>query len=838
MPESARHLEKAEKHLQKGRLDAALREYQEVLAEEPGHEVAAQAAADLCLKLGYGKEAVRLLQDLFERQATAGQVTAAATYKKLAKLTAVTADQSLRTARLLESVNRKEALDTYESALQDFTRAGDSAGAITVLEALVALEPTTARLQQLAELLAGKGDNKRAAILLYRAADILLREGKSDAALPLYQGAYALDNTDLRIALAYARVLLAAGVQHAAKVLEMLQPYAHGPAATPESRAVYGEALLALGRAREAEPFLWEIFEHDPGQVKTVLLLVEQLLQAGDTGAAVDLARRLEQHQQHAGRLRQHAALMSDLATRCPGNAEWLEYLVDLFNTANHERDYCATLIKLFDLYYAAGNFLRATECLDRAAEVDPYEDGHKDRLAALRGKVDANRLRNVANRLAGAVTTSDQEIDSVANSSSIGSEDEPTVLEDLMLQAEIFLQYSLRSRAVERLERIRKLFPGEELKNDKLRDLFVSAGLEVAKPAPSVAAGPMQVRSVADEAAVDNIARVTDITRNIARQGSAKSVLFTAVNEIGRHWNASRCVAVLCTPGKPPSIALEYCAPGIAPSNVHAIVKLVALLQPLLLAHGTLVVDESASGPLASLRQVAAGIGVTSLLAVPLVEGQEHSGLMLLAQCGAPRNWRPTDTVVFKTIADQVVLALANARLRTLVKSLSVAEQKSGLLKRSSYLDVLLSEVRRAQQQGGPLTVMLMSFGNPEQAREHGASTELLMEQVGQLVSAHIRQNDLAVRYDAATVALVLADTNDKNAFFAADKLRKVLASTRANPLTFGIAEAVLHSQYDAADIVTELVNRAEMALQTAFNGGGNNAHALAAVIQSSATA
>src|SRR6185369_805386 len=95
------------------------------------------------------------------------------------------------------------------------------------------------------------------------------------------------------------------------------------------------------------------------------------------------------------------------------------------------------------------------------------------------------------------------------------------------------------------------------------------------AAPAPPPA--PMAVPTAqANENAVDNFARVTEITRNIYRQGSVKGVLFTAVNEIGRHWNASRCVAALITPGKPPSAALEYCAPGVAAADVMSLVKVV----------------------------------------------------------------------------------------------------------------------------------------------------------------------------------------------------------------------------------------------------------------------
>ena len=50
-------------------------------------------------------------------------------------------------------------------------------------------------------------------------------------------------------------------------------------------------------------------------------------------------------------------------------------------------------------------------------------------------------------------------------------------MLEDFILQAEIFLQYSMRAKAIERLERITKLFPHEEDRNDKLRLLFMNAG-------------------------------------------------------------------------------------------------------------------------------------------------------------------------------------------------------------------------------------------------------------------------------------------------------------------------------------------------------------------------
>jgi GGDEF domain-containing protein len=229
--------------------------------------------------------------------------------------------------------------------------------------------------------------------------------------------------------------------------------------------------------------------------------------------------------------------------------------------------------------------------------------------------------------------------------------------------------------------------------------------------------------------------------------------------------------------------------------------------------------------------------LNIESLLAVPLLDSGEQSGILILEQT-SPRQWQQTDVVVLKTIAEQMVLAVSNVRLRTLMKTLAVTDEKSGLLKRPSYLDVLLSEVRRSLQQKIPLTLMLLHFGKASaMVKEIGeAPVESMMQQIGQSLASHIRQNDVAIRYDLTTIALVLSDTTDK--------MRKVLApikipgAERTPPISAGIAEAVLQERFDAVDMVTEVINRVESALEIARSEGGNKAHSLAPVIQPNAVA
>jgi diguanylate cyclase (GGDEF)-like protein len=351
------------------------------------------------------------------------------------------------------------------------------------------------------------------------------------------------------------------------------------------------------------------------------------------------------------------------------------------------------------------------------------------------------------------------------------------------------------------------------------------------------------------EENAVDNFGRVTEITRNIYRQSTVKGVLFTAVNDVGRHYNASRCIAGLCSPGKPPSAALEYCSPGIKQSDVQHIVKLLAAVQASAIQGGIVSIDNAVGSPeLASVKDSIQALGIKSVLAVPLLDtsSDEHVGILMLEQCDQPRQWRQTDAVVLKTIADQMVLAVNNAKLRSLMKNLAVTDEKSGLLKRSSYLDVLLSETKRAISQNSTASVLLLHFGKASaMVKEFGEpAVESMMQQLGQNICSQLRQNDVAVRYELTTIALILPDTTDKNAFFVVEKMRKALAgvkianSSRALTIAVGIAEAVLLQQYDPIDIVTEVINRVESALESAQAEGPNSAKSLAPQFQTAAVA
>jgi diguanylate cyclase (GGDEF)-like protein len=857
MSDISKHLEKAEKYLQRGKQEDALEEFLQALDEQPSNQNVRQSAAELSASLNHLPQAALLFGQLFDAQAGIGDsARAAITYRKLVRIGKPSLQQMLQFAHFQERTNRKEALDAYVSLGKEYRAAGKYPDLLEVYRRIASLDPSIENFAQEGELAAQLGDLRSAAISFVQAG-ILVEKSGGDAS-EWYQKAYQYDRTNPGAAFGHGHALLLKG--EAEEAVQILEPLANYPSSPVEAREAYARALLLAGLLEKAEPVIWRLYEFDARKLADILELIADYLDLEQSDNALHVTRKLEEQLSRAGRRREFVQMMQDVLEQHTPTVEFLYYMVELYNSNNREHDYCATLLRLFQLHYAAGEFLRAGDCLDRAAEVDPYEPGHQNRIEMLRGKIEDTRFNAIANRFGNVIKVEQQGAKPEETlSAETSSDNETTILEDLILQAEIFMQYSMRSKAVERLERIHKLFPREEERSEKLRNLYSNAGFfpkygERAAPvvvAPQSrgvdgqAQAPEPVPSaMAAENSVDNISRVTEITRNIYRQGNVKAVLFASVNDIGRHWNASRCVAGLCSPGKPPSAALEYCAPGVPQSDVSAIVKLINVLHPLAMAMGMVSISNARSAhELAPVHDVIETLGIESLLAVPLAEGDEHAGILILQQC-APRLWGQTDVVVLRTIADQMVLAVHNAKLRSLVRNLAVTEEKSGLLKRASYLDVLLSEVKRALQANAPVTLMLVEFGRASAlVREVGeAAVDAVLQQVGQIVQSHLRQNDVPVRYDLTQIAIVLSDTTDKNAFFVADKLRKVLGNTKIPgreqplPITVGIAEAVMNPHYDPVDIVTEVINRVEAALDTAKASGGNKSHALAPVLMTAA--
>src|SRR5260370_18067043 len=287
------------------------------------------------------------------------------------------------------------------------------------------------------------------------------------------------------------------------------------------------------------------------------------------------------------------------------------------------------------------------------------------------------------------------------------------------MLQAEILVLYGMRNKAVERLQRIQELFPREEERNEDLQRLYLAAGVTPhyagsAPLPPAAAAAPatsaMRARAWGALLDVRSFTRVAEITRKLYHQGTATAVLTTAAKEIRSHWETTRCVAATGKPGHAPSSVEEHFTEGVMKGTPSALAEIVSSLQGAAGTEPLIIQDAQKSPQLQAIRQVLVELNASSLRVIPLSDGEEPVGVLVLVN-NKPRAWQPADVVVLKTLAEQMVIALNNVGLRRLVKNLSVTDEKSGLLKRASYIDLLLAESKRAIQNAAPLSLVLLQI-------------------------------------------------------------------------------------------------------------------------------
>ncbi len=230
--------------------------------------------------------------------------------------------------------------------------------------------------------------------------------------------------------------------------------------------------------------------------------------------------------------------------------------------------------------------------------------------------------------------------------------------------------------------------------------------------------------------------------------------------------------------------------------------------------------------------------LGLESALAVVLTdkETQGPAGALLVGDPGA-RAWKPNESFFLQAVGDQLLLSVNHTRLRSLVRSLAVADEKTGLLNRGAYIDCLLAETNRAKAQSTPLSLIVLHVdGASELLRERGdAAVERYVTQVARTLSSAIRQTDIAVKYTAWSLVYILPDTSLANAQALAEKLRHTAATveppwgTQEMAVSAVVAEVTARPGDEAEDRVTEWINRAEAGLDEARQRGGNALVALA---------
>jgi diguanylate cyclase (GGDEF)-like protein len=842
-----KHLDKARRSLEKNKLREAVAEYQAVLDELPSHQEALQALADIYTRLNepalaaqyYGTQFDRLLE-------VADAAKASAVFGRFLRSFPQPPDRLMRYGTLLQRQNHvSDAVEQFTNAADLFLQQQRGIEALACYESIAVLDPENpARHVVLGELAEKLRHADLAARSFLRAGQLTQAAGSVDEALEHFGRAYGLVPTDRSGALLFAEAKIRKGDSEGAVAL--LEPFAPNDKDTA-FLALFGESLLRTSKLDRAREVFQAYYRQKPESFEKLFELVAAYIRGGEDHKAASLLAETKDWMRAGRKEVALASQMDRLAAAYPQSIALAETVARAYEELNRETKYFDAMVRLFDLYLAAGRMKEACETLDRLVDIDPYDYRNQERIAKLEGNVDPAFLQSVLARAAKAATVSTRTDGFSGAGSEVSATAGPVTeagraqqaLEDLIVQVEIFLQYSLQTKAVERLERIAELFPREEEKNERLRALYERANWwpqGVRNPSP-VAASPARP-SVAEPAVPPpaaspvaaethrDLAAIAEINRLMYRQPTPREVLATTAAEVGKYMSVSRCLVAVGGAGETTQLTAEYSALGVPAAGASRIPSILALVSEA--SPDTLGGIELHAARMPGLR----ALGLESALAVVLTdkETQAPSGALLVGDTGA-RKWKPNESYFLQAVGDQIVLSVSHTQLRSLVRSLAGADEKTGLLSRGAYIDCLLAESIRARAQGTPLSLVVLQIDRGgELLRQHGdAAVDQYVEQLARALSSAVRQTDIAVKYTAWSLVFVLPNTSLENARALGDKLRQIASTVRPawgeQDLTASaiVAEASSRPGDDTEDRVTEWINRAEAGLDEARQRGGN---------------
>jgi len=861
--DASKHLERAKRFLEKNRLEDAIEAYLAALDEAPQNQEATQALGDLYTRVEKPDRAAAYYGSLFDLLVDPrDESKALALYNRFLRSSAVAQppERIARYAFLQQRQNRgEEAIEQYAKAAELFAEAGRGEDALFCWERIAQLDPENmARQLRLAEAAEQIGKKALAARAYLRGGQLATSTGAAAEALRLLGKAHQLAPQERSVALLYAEAKLRSG--EAAGAAALLEPFAASESDV-SFLDTFADALMHDGNLDRAREILERLLREKNEGITRLFELADLYARSGRDAKSIEILLTLKRRMFADKRQNDFAAQMDAIGAKHLNSQAILEFWAALYNELNRETQYFDVLIKLFDLYFNARNFQKAYEAVERLVEIDAYDHRNQERVERLRGHVDESLLRRVGGRMARPEAAQAQAPapgrpqsvptgNAMASSSASDEMRNQQALEDLIVQTEIFLQYSLHNKATERLQKIAAMFPGEEAKNARLANLYQLANWwppGAAKPkaqaepptvtaAPMAPAAPAAPPTAASEQpgktgfysadTLRDLSKISEINQKIFRQQTPRAMLNTAVNEVGGYMRATRALATVGAPGRPPEMAAEFCAHSVKPAPGAQVVLLLAQMEKAEPDElGGLQVD---AGEGSILQEM----GLQTAMAVMITdkETQAPAGMLVIGYSD-DHKWKPNEVYFLQSVGDQMLMSVSHTRLRSLVRRMGVSDERSGLLSRSSYQSCLLTEADRARTQGTPLGLVILQIDRgAEILRQQGEMPmERFLEQLARSLQPIVRQNDVAVKYTSWSLGFILPDTTLAGAQNLADKLRRAASGLRPPwdvtqiTLSAGVVEAVAKPDFDSEDIVTDLINRAEFSIEEARKKGGD---------------
>ena len=241
------------------------------------------------------------------------------------------------------------------------------------------------------------------------------------------------------------------------------------------------------------------------------------------------------------------------------------------------------------------------------------------------------------------------------------------------------------------------------------------------------------------------------------------------------------------------------------------------------------IVIDDAATHPLFQ-DEVAKRWGIKSIAGFPLLRAHRVVGVLTVAFLHQPHRFTDDELYVLSLLADQAAIAIDNAQLHEEMRRQAITDGLTGLYNHRYFYERLNAELAHSVRYQHPCSLIMLDLDDFKFYNDrygHLAGDELLRE-LGKLLRSAIRHSDIAARYGGEEFALILPETNTKQALVLAQRLLNLVRNHEFAvrgwrekgkiTISIGVASYPVHAQD-----VDGLVQAADMALLQAKTAGKN---------------
>ena len=375
----------AERHVAQGKIQSAIGEYKQVVANDPKDFGTLNMLGDLYTKNADKKQAIICYTKVAEHYAKQGFAQKAiAVYNKITKLEPGSIEISEKLAELYKfkgSVN--EARSHYKTVAEHYEREGRKMEALEIRKQMASLDPndTTVHLKLAAAYLE-EGQPEHAAEAFTEAGSRLAKKSQHAEAIAAFEKALDIIPTEPKLLAAFAQAQFALGTAgDAAARLEEIR------ANDPHNSDVIGllvDCYLEAGNTSDAEKAVVSLVEKDPANYPKLGEVARIYLKNADAESAGRVMSMLSEHLLMAGKADEFQTLLADLLDLDAEQLEGLRLKARLAAWQRDESGMHESLARLAAVARQRESIDDERYALSQLVMIAPHEVEYRERLTEI----------------------------------------------------------------------------------------------------------------------------------------------------------------------------------------------------------------------------------------------------------------------------------------------------------------------------------------------------------------------------------------------------------------------------------------------------------------------